>query len=434
MPGLLLSLFLAPATLILALPPSRVPTSRPVPAKKVESGVNSTTPFPRKPFLTAYRGGMLVVTSIAILAVDFKVFPRRFAKVETWGTSLMDVGVGSFVFAAGIASSKPFLKNSIQPLDKQSNTRQTSFIRQLFNAIRQSLPLLILGVARLISVKNLEYAEHVSEYGVHWNFFFTLAILPPALCFLQPILSALPGPAHGYIGLFLIIIYEIILQTTGLKAWALTAPREGLLTQNKEGIVSSVGYLAIFLFGMETGGFVLPRYIPQGGLLFKMLRILKVNVGSESPRVLLIASLASCAAFYSLLLVPFYSPRVFPWLSIPISRRLANAPYVLWIGAYNTAQLLLFALVESFVFPTVHRAPNPTLEQQVIETATPQILEDYNASGLLVFLLANLGTGLVNLSINTLAVNSLQAVAILTIYMALLTTSAHLLKGVKIKL
>ncbi|CAG8605267.1 4487_t:CDS:2, partial [Ambispora leptoticha] len=111
---------------------------------KKEKRINS-----HKPFLSAHRAGMVILTCISILAVDFPAFPRRFAKVETFGTSLMDLGVGSFVFSAGIVAAKPFLKrpeNRFKPLSGQ-----------LVRVSRQSIPILALGFIRLLTVKGVNY-------------------------------------------------------------------------------------------------------------------------------------------------------------------------------------------------------------------------------------------------------------------------------------
>lgn len=37
--------------------------------------------------------------------------------------------------------------------------------------------LLYLGFSRMLVLKLLDYPEHVSEYGMHWNFFITLACI-----------------------------------------------------------------------------------------------------------------------------------------------------------------------------------------------------------------------------------------------------------------
>ena len=58
----------------------------------------------RRSFIGSFRAYVNICTAISILAVDFVVFPRRFAKVETYGTGLMDAGVGAFVIANALVS------------------------------------------------------------------------------------------------------------------------------------------------------------------------------------------------------------------------------------------------------------------------------------------------------------------------------------------
>lgn len=90
------------------------------------------------PFFTTFRAMVVYLTVLSILAVDFKIFPRRFAKTKTFGFSLMDIGTGSFIFANGIVSS--------EAKRMRSNFRQS---------ILSSVPLLILGFGRLFSVKRM---------------------------------------------------------------------------------------------------------------------------------------------------------------------------------------------------------------------------------------------------------------------------------------
>ena len=47
--------------------------------------------------VNSFRTSVVIITSVAILAVDFLIFPYVHAKTVLYGISLMDLGVGLFV-------------------------------------------------------------------------------------------------------------------------------------------------------------------------------------------------------------------------------------------------------------------------------------------------------------------------------------------------
>lgn len=402
-PLLLNILLMTAAAFVSALPsnvsaPRKKPRLPPNAQSKTSSaqlGVLST-----KPFLTNYRGNMMVVTCICILAVDFRLFPRRFAKVETWGTSLMDMGVGSFVFSAGVVASRPVLK-------ERADGRATSLRARLMASLRHSLPLLALGIVRLLSVKGLDYAEHVTEYGVHWNFFFTLGFLPPFVALFQSALKVVPS--YAGLAILLGVLYQVLLESTPLKAYILVGPRDNLLSMNREGIFSFWGYLAIFLAGQDTGMFVLPRSLNARGF-----------AGSKRTALLLTMGLWSVVwiALY------FFCTDYTYGAGLTVSRRLANLPYMLWVVAFNSALLLAFCLVDTIFFPAFYKAHDAKAEREAYDAATSRVLRAYNRNGLAVFLLANLMTGLVNMTVPTLDVGRIATMGILVGYMGTLTAVA----------
>lgn len=385
--------------------------------------------LPVRPFVTHYRGSMLVVTCLAILAVDFPVFPRRFAKVETWGTSLMDIGVGSFVFSAGVVSARGLIKSEQQ---QQHDSARSTFSTRFIQALRHSIPSIVLGFIRLWSVKGLDYAEHVTEYGVHWNFFFTLGFLPPFVELSDTITRKLVK-RYEILALLLAIIYELVLNNTDLLAYILVSPRgPDLLSKNREGVFSFIGYLSIFLAGRGTGVFVMqyqdsPTTNPQ--------TTTKTNLKDPSTtaanheRNLILKKLLIQALLHSAL---FLLSTTVHGFNLNVSRRLANLPYTLWIVAFNNFQLLLFGLVES-VGPSFSYLPHDT---ERVRHATSFLLRVFNSNGLVVFLVANLLTGLVNLTVNTLDTGDLAAMGILVAYAAAVTGVAVALhfSGLKIKL
>ncbi|KAL4871263.1 hypothetical protein BDV12DRAFT_194623 [Aspergillus spectabilis] len=417
-PWLLNLLLISPALLILLLNPRPRRTNtkaKPPQAAASQDGSDAAMSLPIHPFLTTYRAAMMIITCIAILAVDFRVFPRRFAKAENWGTSLMDLGVGSFVFSGGVVSARSVLKDRISGVSAKKSLAQ-----RFTSSIRHSIPLLVLGLTRLYSVKNLEYAEHVTEYGVHWNFFFTLGFLPPFVEIFEGLATIIPS--YEILSLAVAVLYQVALESTDLKGYILVSPRgPDLLSKNREGVFSFLGYLAIFLAGRATG----IRVIPSG-----------LSTTPQQARKRVLTSLGvlalGCSALFALNSTYFLGYGA----GIPVSRRLANMPYVLWVAAFNNAQLFLFCSIETLFFPSIHRAPSSAKNEEAKRTAlaTSPILEAFNRGGLAVFLIANLLTGAVNLTVPTLDVNDGQAMVILVAYAAVITAVALGLDKANIKI
>ena len=335
----------------------------------------------KKPFISAYRSHMLILTNLAILAVDFRIFPRRFAKVETWGSSMMDLGVGSFVFSMGLVSSRALFKQQVS---------KVGYFHTIGRNIVKCLPLLVLGVARLVSVKSLDYQEHVTEYGIHWNFFITLGLLPILMGIFDPVLSFVP---RNILALVISLGYDIVLNNTPLIEFILTSGNrmDNLLTMNKEGVFSFWGYFSLFLFG-QSFAFVLTNYKTENNLFKISPQRGKGRFSVSTTKGLIITTIV-----YQLLFQYVNHSIYFK----PVSRRLGNFPYVLMVVSYNSTLLLGYNVI-SGMFPSVE--------------GTSPVLESTNNNGLAGFLLGNVGTGLVNMTINTLGVKDPVAFLILNAY------------------
>ncbi|NXS13405.1 PIGW protein, partial [Neodrepanis coruscans] len=197
------------------------------------------------PAITVFRVYVNVLTAISILAVDFPQYPRRFAKAETYGTGVMDLGVGTFVFGNALVCPEARQRSQV------AQPQFSSLARQFFSV----WPLVSLGFGRLLSVKSMDYHEHTSEYGVHWNFFFTLAVVRLAASLL---LAVFPKDKSWLMALTLAVPYQLLLNTTPLKTFLLHGSsgrdsRLGFLDANREGLLSLVGYLAIYLASVQVG-------------------------------------------------------------------------------------------------------------------------------------------------------------------------------------
>lgn len=349
---------------------------------------SSTIKTKKNPYMTVYRFMLNTYTVFCILAVDFNVFPRRFAKTETYGHSVMDIGVGCYVCSNALLFSIP-------------NTRNIS--KNVLKVFKQVFPLLVLGIGRTYFVTKADYHHYVFEYGVHWNFFMTLAFLKIINLFILPFVGTccLSG-----IATILVIIYEFALNF-GLANWIMSdAPRDTLFSANREGTLSLIGYEAIFLYSLSMKSW-LSVFINKNHLINNMF-------------LLIITASSSIALF----LLTFTISFVFG-----VSRRLANAGYVYWVLSISSYLLFMSIMIENFITVCLHKTGRMGEFNRV-----SLIIDSINDNLLLFFLFANVVTGVINMCLYTLVMNTVSSLIILSFYMFVIYFTIYILQRYKNKI
>ena len=321
----------------------------------------------RIPFITNLRATTMILTVMAILAVDFRNFPGRYFKTVSYGTTLMDVGIGSIIYVSGLVVS-----------ERSDPTWAAAFF--------SSLPLLGLGGVRFAFVRLFMKGGHDSEYGRHWNFFMSLGIL----CYLTTLVrKIIPLKWMLPAGVLASVAYELVLKLTSWEAYMMdsTVRIHSIIDANKVGLFGLLGNVLIFMV--------------SAGLVYHLRKIYTNK--HLILRRLISLSIGSWAIYFGLK----------HYLHLEASRRLVNLQFVLWISCLSTTHMTMYVLADTLV-PT---GPGHAY-----------IFEAINQNMLLVFLVCNLVTGLVNLSIKTKAVGTVVAFSVLTAYALFFSLGAVILK------
>ncbi|CAF0707712.1 unnamed protein product [Brachionus calyciflorus] len=168
-----------------------------------------------------FRSSLIVITSVAIFAIDFGIFKPEYSKTLYFGFTLMDIGVGDFI----LCHSMKLIRNSDDYIEKNKG-----FFKDLILTIKKSSILLLLGLIRIITV-------YLTDYQVLAKICEKITKKSSVKCF---ILSLTIG-----------LIYQYFLMRNELWLYLLNSSlkRESFIDYNKEGLYSIFGYLAIYLGG-----------------------------------------------------------------------------------------------------------------------------------------------------------------------------------------
>ncbi|KAI1288490.1 Phosphatidylinositol-glycan biosynthesis class W protein [Halotydeus destructor] len=328
---------------------------------------------------------LMISVIISIIAVDFDCFPRRLAKTEHSGWSMMDIGVAGFVAVNGLVSHEA---RRVKPANNYE---------QLIKTIKSSIAIVLIGFQRLIAVKSTNYHEHVSEYGVHWNFFFTLAFTKVIS---TAIICQLGSNCKPYKFSIVIAICHQIVLSLGTDSLVHSDERSNLIYANKEGLLSLPGYVSLYLIFVDIGR-----------------HIFRHRTGRRNVDHLALA-LEMAAVTVMSLVVTYLSHNFIG----PVSRREMNLSYLSWVFGLTTFLIALESLLQLL---------NQSLKFLGLmkQTAKSVLFPAIQFNSLFIFLIANILTGLINFGVNTIHMNTIGSVVTLTLYsLAISILSEHLFR------
>jgi glucosaminylphosphatidylinositol acyltransferase len=151
----------------------------------------------------------------------------------------MDSGVALVMIFSGATN----------PLVVKQDLKQMipSFTEGIYKAFASNKLVVLAASIRFFLLTGIDYHDHVTEWGVHWNFFMTIACLNVMGVFIRSSKYAI------VYAIGILMIQEFIQIHWDLKTYIYHAPRNDLVSANREGIVSILGYFALQLVGIFIG-------------------------------------------------------------------------------------------------------------------------------------------------------------------------------------
>lgn len=309
---------------------------------------------------------LMLNTCICIMGIDFPPNFPSLAKTLVFGCSFMDAGIALTI--CGTASS--FHRRMSDEFEKKPFTR-SSTLQILKRSITRDGVLLIIALIRAIFLLVTDFDYDINEYGVHWNFFFSLCALDVSVM----ILIWITGDYEWkplWLSFAILVIYSTSLKFFNLEDLFLSPRTSSFFGLNYEGILSALGFPFL-----HFAASYLTRIIDKSCTTFRSQITMFIKLTTVALLLAIAPSVfAYCAkmaaSFNDMLLIPIrnsaYSfvmvvfdifDTIGKWLhsmerafEMPPSRKMNNFTYLMRCLSYREFSHVfswIFAFVESLI-------------------------------------------------------------------------------------